>query len=133
MNDDIRLQELFDGYKPSLPDGDRFVSRLERKLALIDEIKQAQTAQNRRYQRAVVAAFVVGIIVGVSLLFFTLTTPVNAPLFTLGVNSYPLVLIEHNSRLIGFLFASLMIAFCIIALMNTGELIARARMKIKDI
>lgn len=133
MNDDIRLQELFDGYKPSFSDEYQFVSRLERKFALVDEIKQTQTVQNRRYQRAVVAAFVVGIIVGASLLFFTLTTPVNVPLFSLGVNFYPFVFIEQNCRLIGILFTSLMIAFCIIALMNTGELMARARMKIKNI
>ena len=59
MNDDIRLQALFDSFQPTPTDSDLFTERLERKLALIDEIRQAQAAQLRRYRLAVVAAFVI--------------------------------------------------------------------------
>ena len=48
MNDDIRLQELFDGYRPTMADGVQFYHRLERKLDMIDEIRQAHAAQIRR-------------------------------------------------------------------------------------
>ena len=58
MNDDMRLQELFDSYHPTLVDSELFNQRLERKLAMIDEIRQAQVAQKHRYRVAVVAAFV---------------------------------------------------------------------------
>ena len=49
MNDEIRLQdslrastfeELFDSYQPMLNDRELFNQRLERKLALIDEVRQ---------------------------------------------------------------------------------------------
>lgn len=127
MNDDIRLQELFDSFDPTLTDSELFNQRLERKLAMIDEIRQAQTAQIRRYRMAVVVAFVTGVVLGCGLLAFILATPSDAPLFTFGINFYPLQIIEQNSRLISMLLTSLMIAFSIIALMNTRELTNRIK------
>lgn len=125
MNDDIKLQELFDSYHPTLSDSELFNKRFERKLAMIDEIRQSQAAQIRRYRMAVVAAFVAGIVLGSGLLALVLSAPTDVPLFTFGVNFYPLVFIEQNSRLISALLASLMIAFCIIAMMNTSEMVSR--------
>lgn len=136
MNDDIRLQdplcastfeELFDRFQPTLTDSNLFNQRLERKLALIDEIRQAQAAQIRRYRMAVVAAFVAGIVLGGGLLTFILATPSDTPLFTLGINFYPLLFLEQNSRLIVALISSLMIAFCIVAIMNSSEMISKQR------
>ena len=127
MNDDRRLQELFDSYDPTLTDSELFNQRLERKLAMIDEIRQAQAAQIRRYRIAVVAAFIVGIILGGVLLAFILSTPTDVPLFTFGINFYPIIFIEQNSRLISALLISLMIAFSIIAMLNTKELANRIK------
>lgn len=127
MNDDRRLQELFDSYDPMLTDSELFNQRLERKLAMIDEIRQAQAAQIRRYRMAVVAAFIVGIILGGVLLAFILSTPTDVPLFTFGINFYPIIFIEQNSRLISALLISLMIAFSIIAVLNTKELANRIK------
>ena len=125
MNDDRRLQELFDSFNPALADSELFKQRFERKLAMIDEIRQSQAAQIRRYRMAVVAAFVASIVLGSGLLALVLSAPTDVPLFTFGVNFYPLVFIEQNSRLISALLASLMIAFCIIAMMNTSEMVSR--------
>ena len=127
MNDDRRLQELFDSYDPTLTDSELFNQRLERKLAMIDEIRQAQAAQIRRYRIAVVAAFIVGIILGGVLLAFILSAPTDVPLFTFGINFYPIIFIEQNSRLISALLISLMIAFSIIAVLNTKELANRIK------
>lgn len=138
MNDDIKLQdslrastfeELFDSFHPTLADSELFNQRLERKLAMIDEIRQSQAAQIRRYRMAVVAAFVAGIVLGGGLLTFILSTPSDVPLFTFGINFYPLLFIEQNSRLISALMASLMIAFGIIAILNTNEMVDRIRVK----
>jgi len=129
MNDDIRLQALFDSFQPTLTDSDLFTERLERKLALIDEIRQAQAAQIRRYRMAVVAAFVAGIVFDGGFLTFILFTPIDVPLFTFGINSYPLILIEQSSREISALMTSLMIAFCIIAMMNTSKMMHRIRLR----
>ncbi len=118
MNDDIRLQELFDSFHPTLADSNLFNQRLDRKLKMIDEIKQAQTNQIRHYRMAVVAAFVAGIIFGSVIFAIILTTPSDVPLFSFGINFYPLMLIEQNSRLISMLLTSLIIAFCIVEMMN---------------
>ncbi|MBQ2562593.1 MAG: hypothetical protein II559_04160 [Muribaculaceae bacterium] len=127
MNDDIRLQELFDSFHPTLADSNLFNQRLDRKLKMIDEIKQAQTNQIRHYRMAVVAAFVAGIIFGSVIFAIILTTPSDVPLFSFGINFYPLMLIEQNSRLISMLLTSLIIAFCIVAMMNINEMGNRIR------
>ena len=133
MNDDIRLQALFDSFQPTLTDSDLFTERLERKLALIDEIRQAQAAQIHRYRMAVVAAFVAGIVFGGGFLAFILFTPIDVPLFSFGINFYPLLFIEQNSRLISVLLTSLMITICIVAMMNTQDLVRRMKPKNKYI
>ncbi len=94
---------------------------------MIDEIKQAQTNQIRHYRMAVVAAFVAGIIFGSVIFAIILTTPSDVPLFSFGINFYPLMLIEQNSRLISMLLTSLIIAFCIVAMMNINEMVNRIR------
>lgn len=129
MNDDIRLQALFDSFQPTPTDSDLFTERLERKLALIDEIRQAQAAQIRRYRLAVVAAFVAGIVFGGGVLAFILSTPIDVPLFSFGIKFYPFLCIEQNSRLISVLLTSLMITFCIVAMMNTQDLVRRMKPK----
>jgi predicted membrane protein len=133
MNDDIRLQALFDSFQPTPTDSDLFTERLERKLALIDEIRQAQAAQIRRYRLAVVAAFVAGIVFGGGVLAFILSTPIDVPLFSFGIKFYPFLCIEQNSRLISVLLTSLMITFCIVAMMNTQDLVRRMKPKNKYI
>ena len=133
MNDDIRLQALFDSVQPTPTDSDLFTERLERKLALIDEIRQAQAAQIRRYRMAVVAAFVAGIVFGGGVLAFILSTPIDVPLFSFGIKFYPFLCIEQNSRLISVLLTSLMITFCIVAMMNTQDLVRRMKPKNKYI
>jgi hypothetical protein len=133
MNDDIRLQALFDSFQPTPTDSDLFTERLERKLALIDEIRQVQAAQIRRYRMAVVAAFVAGIVFGGGVLTFFLSTPIDVPLFSFGIKFYPFLFIEQNSRLISVLLTSLMITFCIVAMMNTQDLVRRMKPKNKYI
>ena len=133
MNDDIRLQALFDSFQPTPTDSDLFTERLERKLALNDEIRQAQAAQIRRYRLAVVAAFVAGIVFGGGVLAFILSTPIDVPLFSFGIKFYPFLCIEQNSRLISVLLTSLMITFCIVAMMNTQDLVRRMKPKNKYI
>lgn len=112
-----------------MTDSDLFTERLERKLALIDEIRQAQAAQIRRYRMAVVAAFVAGIVFGGGFLTLILSTPIDVPLFSFGINFYPLLFVEQNSRLISALLTSLMIAFSIVAMLNTSDLVNRLRVK----
>lgn len=127
MNDDIRLQELFDDFRPTLTDSELFCRQLERRLAMIDQIRETQAAEIRRYRMAVVAAFVAGIVFGSVLLAVILATPSEAPLFSFGINFYPLHFIEQNSRLISALLTSMMITVSIDAILNTSELAHRMK------
>lgn len=121
MKDDMKLEELFDSYRPTLADSRQFSRRLEKRLALIDEIRRMQAARIRRYRLVVVAAFVAGIVSGGGLLAFVLTLPPEVPVFTFGINAGPLLFVEQNSRFISALLTSLMMACCIVSLLNIHD------------
>ena len=92
---------------------------------MIDQIRATQAAEIRRYRMAVVAAVVAGIVFGSVLLAVILATPSETPLFSFGINAYPLLFIEQNSRLISALLTSLMITVSIVAILNTSEQVNR--------
>lgn len=121
MKNDMQLQKLFGSYRPKLTDSEQFIRRLEKRLALIDEIRRMQAARIRRYRLAVVAAFVAGIVCGGGLLAFVMTVPPEVPLFTFGTDAGPLLFIERNSHFISSLLASLMMACCIVFLLNIHD------------
>ena len=68
-----------------------------------------------------------GIVFGSVLLAVILATPSEVPLFSFGINFYPLHFIEQNSRLISALLTSLMITISIVAILNTSELAHRMK------
>lgn len=129
MNDNTRLQKLFDDYRPTLTGSEQFNQRLERRLALVDEIRRTQAARIRRYRLNIAIALAAGTIMGGGFLAFILPAPTNVPLFTFGINCYPLVFIEQNSRLFFALLISLMIVFGIVALLNIDEPTSRIKVK----
>ena len=125
----VKGQILIDNFSQAEPKSDYILIPINAGALteMIDEIKQAQTNQIRHYRMAVVAAFVAGIIFGSVIFAIILTTPSDVPLFSFGINFYPLMLIEQNSRLISMLLTSLIIAFCIVAMMNINEMVNRIR------
>lgn len=127
MNEDKELQQLFDQYQPTLSDNQLFMNRLERKLAMIDEIRQTQAAQLRHYRWAIVVALLAGIGIGGAFLTFLLQMPTDQPLVSFNINFYPLLFLEQNSHFVVALLVSLMMAGCFLALLNTTEQLLQIR------
>lgn len=55
-----RFKELFAGYNPGLTDSAKFLSRLERNLDVVDELKSRVGMQRRGLRTALIAASVAG-------------------------------------------------------------------------
>ena len=112
------LQELFNGYTPDLGQEDLFMQRLEKKLQAVEYIKQMQDRQLRRYRYAIIAAFLMGVIVSGGLLVYIMDNPIGQPTISFGIHSMPFLFLEQNSRMISLTGLSLLMSTGIIVLIN---------------
>lgn len=113
MNKDKTLEELFLRTKPHFDDKADFMESLIRRLDAVEFVRQHQEATIRRYKKAMIAAFVIGIITGAATLAFMTYMPVRFPLFSIHVQSGMLFWISENSHLIVTTFLALLICLSI--------------------
>lgn len=118
------LQELFNGYTPNLGQEDLFMQRLEKKLQAVEYIKQMQDRQLRRYRYAIIAAFLMGVIVSGGLFVYILDNPIGQPTFSFGIHSLPFLFLEQNSRMISLTGLSLLMGIAIIVIVNMWQELA---------
>lgn len=118
------LQELFNGFTPDLGQEDLFMQRLEKKLEAVEYIKQMQDRQLRRYRYAIIAAFLMGVIVSGGLLVCIMDNPIGQPTFSFGIHSLPFLFLEQNSRMISLTGLSLLMGIAIIVIVNMWQELA---------
>ena len=111
MNKDKELEELFLAQQPHFDDNEAFMASLNKRLEAVEYVKQHQEATIRRYQWAMVAAFVVGIISGAITIAFVLSLPAEVPLFTFNAQSAALIWLSEHSRIIVTTALSLLMGF----------------------
>ena len=110
MNKDKALEELFLAHRPHFDDSDAFMESLTKRLDAVEYIKQHQEAIIRRYKLAVVAALVVGLIVGSGAIAYLLLSPTSVPVF--NFDTHNLFLLEWlcgNSRMVTITAISLLL------------------------
>ena len=112
------LQELFNGYTPDLGQEDLFMQHLEKKLQAVEYIKQMQDRQLRRYRCAIIAAFLMGVIVSGGLFVYILDNPIGQPTFSFGIHSLPFLFLEQNSRIISLTGLSLLMGMGIVVIIT---------------
>lgn len=112
------LQELFNGYTPGFGQEDFFMQRLEKKLQAVEYIKQMQDRQLRRYRYAIIAAFLMGMIVSGGLFVYILDNPIGQPTVSFGIHSLPFLFLEQNSRMISFTGLALLMGVGIVVIIT---------------
>ena len=122
------LQELFNGYTPDLGQEDLFMQRLEKKLQAVEYIKQMQDRQHRRYRYAIIAAFLMGVIVSGGLLVYIMDNPIGQPAFSLGMQSIPFLFLEQNSRMISLTGLAMLMSVGIVVFVNMWQELANLHM-----
>ena len=115
MNKDKALEELFLDHKPYFYDSDDFMASLSKRLDAVEYIKQHQEATLRRYKLAMVVAFVVGLVVGGIAIAYTLSVPMDVPVFSFRTQFTLLQWVCVNSRFITVAVLSLLMTFGITA------------------
>ena len=132
MNKDKELEELFLAQKPQFDDNAVFMDRLTQRLDAVEYVKQHQEATIRNYKKAMVAAFIVGIISGAVTIAFLLSTPANVPLFTFNQQGKWLIWLAENSRLIVSTALALLMSFGTISVINNVQEIMKMRVRLSE-
>lgn len=73
MNDDKDIRELFEGFNPRLSDERLFMRRLEDKMESLNQVMERQASMKRMYRRAMIAAFLTGVICGIGIAWLCMT------------------------------------------------------------
>lgn len=79
MMKDKALEELFLAARPTFDDGDAFIRKLEKRLDAVEYLKQHEEACIRRYRYAMLATFVLGLVLGGGAIAMMLNAPADQP------------------------------------------------------
>lgn len=121
---DKTLEQIFGDFNPDLGNGDAFMARLDRKLDAVEFIKARQEKQLRQYRYAVMAAFVLGVVVSGVMFAIILGEPADLPTFSFGIESLPFLLLEENSRMISLTGLAMLMSAGIIVIVNMWQELA---------
>ncbi|MDD3387918.1 MAG: hypothetical protein PHC48_06735 [Prevotella sp.] len=120
-NQDEDLRQLFADYRPDLGSGDDYMQRFQRKLEAVEMVRQYVEAHQRRNRLTVVAALVLGVVLGSAVMAWVLLMPADTPIIALGSTAQWLVWIEQNSRLLTLIFLSLIVSLGIIGILTMRQ------------
>lgn len=121
---DKTLEQIFGDFNPDLSNGDAFMASLDRKLDAVEFIKARQEKQHRQYRYAVMAAFVLGIIVSGVMFALILAEPATSPIFSFGIQPLPFILIEENNRMLSFIGLAMTMSAGIVVVINMWQELA---------
>lgn len=132
MTKDKALEELFQAQKPHFDDSADFMAALTKRLDAVEFIKQHQEATIRHYKKAMIAAFIVGVVCGGVSIGYLLTTPVDEPLITFEVKTGFLQWLAENSRWITATILSLLTTFGITSIIGNIQDIRRMKLSYQN-
>ena len=118
MMKDKALEELFLAARPTFDDGEVFIQKLEKRLDAVEYLKQHEEACIRRYRYAMLATFVLGLVLGGGAIAMMLTAPADQPLFTFGAENGLLLLFGQYSRFAAVIFCSGLVCLTIVSIVN---------------
>lgn len=118
MKKDKALEELFLAARPTFDDGDAFIARLEKRLDAVEYLKQHEEACIRRYRYAMLAAFVLGIVLGGGAIAMMLNAPAEQPLFSFGAENGLLLALSQYSRYAAIIVFSGVVCFAIVSIVS---------------
>lgn len=118
MKKDKALEEIFLAARPTFDDGDAFIAKLEKRLDAVEYLKQYEEACIRRYRYAMLAAFVLGIVLGGGAIALMLAMPAEQPLFSFGVENALLVALGQYSRYAALVLVSALVCLAVVSIVN---------------
>lgn len=118
MKKDKALEELFLAARPTFDDGDAFIRKLEKRLDAVEYLKQHEEACLRRYRYAMLAAFVLGLVLGGGAIALMLAMPAEQPLFSFGMENALLAALGQYSRYAALVLVSGLVCLVVVSIVD---------------
>ena len=119
MDEDKYLKDLLTDYQPKLTDDAPFMQRLQRQMALIDEVKAYQRAEKRKNKRFSIIMLVIGIALGTIVTLASFILPDLTESLKQGSNSEFIIVLLNNIKYISLAIGS---TFIMLSLLLTSKL-----------
>ena len=119
MDEDKYLKDLLTDYQPKLTDDAAFMQRLQRQMALIDEVKAYQREEKRKNKRFSIIMLAIGIVLGTIVTIASFTLPDLTESLKQGSNSEFIIALLNNIKYISLAIGS---TFIMLSLLLTSKL-----------
>ena len=119
MDEDKYLKDLLTDYQPKLTDDAAFMQRLQRQMALIDEVKAYQREEKRKNKRFSIIMLAIGIVLGTIVTLASFTLPDLTESLKQGSNSEFIIALLNNIKYISLAIGS---TFIMLSLLLTSQL-----------
>ena len=119
MDEDKYLKDLLTDYQPKLTDDAAFMQRLQRQMALIDEVKAYQREEKRKNKRFSIIMLAIGIVLGTIVTLASFTLPDLTESLKQGSNSEFIIVLLNNIKYISLAIGS---TFIMLSLLLTSKL-----------
>lgn len=119
MDEDKYLKDLLTDYQPKLTDDAAFMQRLNRQMALIDEVKAYQREEKRKNKRFSIIMLAIGILLGSIVTIASFTLPDLTESLKQGSNSEFIIVLLNNIKYISLAIGS---TFIMLSLLLTSKL-----------
>lgn len=119
MDEDKYLKDLLTDYQPKLTDDAAFMQRLQRQMALIDEVKAYQRAEKHKNKRFSIIMLAIGIVLGTIVTIASFTLPDLTESLKQGSNSEFIIALLNNIKYISLAIGS---TFIMLSLLLTSKL-----------
>lgn len=115
-NNQDRLQDIFNGFTPTLSSEQDFLKKMEKRLEVAEYIRQLQVKEAKKHKRTICLAFVSGIVACFLFITFIMSEPLSFTILNFSIRNIPFLITNENMQVISSIFVAIALggAICIL-------------------
>ena len=115
-NNQDRLQDIFNGFTPTLSSEQDFMKKMEKRLEVAEYIRQLQVKESKKHKRTICLAFVSGIVACFLFITFIMSEPLSFTILNFSIRNIPFLITNENMQIISSIFVAIALggAICIL-------------------
>lgn len=115
-NNQDRLQDIFNGFTPTLSSEQDFMKKMEKRLEVAEYIRQLQVKESQKNKRTICLAFVSGIVACFLFITFIMSEPLSFTILNFSIRNIPFLITNENMQVISSIFVAIALggAICIL-------------------
>ena len=106
-NNQDRLQDIFNGFTPTLSSEQDFMKKMEKRLEVAEYIRQLQVKESKKHKRTICLAFVSGIVACFLFITFIMSEPLSFTILNFSIRNIPFLITNENMQVISSIFVAI--------------------------